>query len=183
MMTCPSAGLAFCPTRLRQQQDSHKTMNRSGRQRKITQTTPTSRFYWQHQENTQTERRKNQWHNKQHRQQFWTGKSASMKTSKRQNKQQKQYNNKKHNPYIRHQHAPTPSCPQKLLPPPRKHSNFSYPELNLSKTNPTSTSHLLCACNDPAKPAQFRPLKRKLRRRSSCSVPDVGAAGCRTVVC
>ena len=36
-------------------------------------------------------------------------------------------------------------------------------------------------CNDPAEPAQFRPLKRKLRRGSSCSVPDVGAAGCRTV--
>ena len=36
-------------------------------------------------------------------------------------------------------------------------------------------------CNDPAEPAQFRPLKRKLRRGSSCSAPDVGAAGCRTV--
>ena len=37
------------------------------------------------------------------------------------------------------------------------------------------------ACNDSAEPSRFRPPKRKLWRWSSCEVPDVGTAGCRTV--
>lgn len=35
-------------------------------------------------------------------------------------------------------------------------------------------------CNDPAVPAQVRPLKHTLERVSSCPVPDAGAGGCRS---
>src|SRR5690606_24733591 len=35
-------------------------------------------------------------------------------------------------------------------------------------------------CNDPALPAQVRPLKHKPRRGSSCPAPGAGAGGCRT---
>ena len=41
-------------------------------------------------------------------------------------------------------------------------------------------SHPADFCNDPALPAQIRPLKHKPRRVSSCRAPGAGVGGCKT---
>lgn len=56
--------------------------------------------------------------------------------------------------------------------------------LPLERSHPRLTVEyadlLALSCNDPALPAQVRPLKRMPRRVSSCPAPDAAAGGCRT---